>query len=96
MMKRSRRTKALSSADLRLVARIARPRKVLHPLQQVIHLDVGVAVVAVLDLRALAEQGIGLVEEQDRAAALGRVKMLRRFFSVSPMYLLTTPARSMR
>ena len=45
--------------------------EILHALQQVIHFDIGVAVVAVLDLRALAEQGIGLVEEQDRAAALG-------------------------
>ena len=47
---------------------------VLHALQQVVDLDVGVAVVAVLDLGALAEQRVGLVEEEDRAAPLGRVE----------------------
>ena len=57
-----------------LVARIARPPIGLHPLQQVIDLDVGIAVVAVLDLAALAEQRVRLVEEQDRAAVLGRVE----------------------
>ena len=36
----------------------------LHPLQQVGALDVGVAVVRVPDLRALAEDRVGLVEEQ--------------------------------
>ena len=46
----------------------------LHPLQQVADLDVGVAVVAVLDLAPLAEEGVGLVEEEDRAAVLGRVE----------------------
>src|SRR5687768_8618056 len=39
-----------------------------HRLQQVVHLNVGVAVVAVLDLAALAEQRVGLVEEHDRSA----------------------------
>ena len=47
------------------------PAKILHPLQQIVDLDIGVAVVAVLDLGALAEQRVGLVEEQDDAAALG-------------------------
>ena len=37
----------------------------LHPLEQVADLDVGVAVVAVLELGALAEEGVGLVEEED-------------------------------
>ena len=46
----------------------------LHALQQIADLDVGVAVVAVLDLAALAEQRIGLVEQQDRAAVLGGVE----------------------
>ena len=46
----------------------------LHALQQVVDLDIGVAVVAVLHLAALAEQRVGLVEEQDRAAVLGRVE----------------------
>ena len=46
----------------------------LHPLQQVADLDVGVAVVAVLHLAALAEERVGLVEEQDRAAVLGGIE----------------------
>ena len=46
----------------------------LHALEQVADLDVRVAVVAVLDLAALAEQRVGLVEEQDRPAGLGRVE----------------------
>ena len=67
-----------------------------HALEQVIDLDVGIPVVAVLHLGSLAEEGVGLVEEEDRAAGLGRVEEPARFFSVSPMYLLTTAARSMR
>jgi hypothetical protein len=39
-----------------------------HLLQQVADLDVGVAVVGVAYLRALAEQGVGLIEEQDGVA----------------------------
>src|SRR4051794_13192740 len=46
----------------------------LHALQEVADLDVGIAVVAVLDLGALAEERVRLVEEQDRAAALRRVE----------------------
>ena len=46
----------------------------LDPLQQVGDLDVGVAVVAVLDLAALAEERVGLVEQQHRAAGLGGVE----------------------
>ena len=42
----------------------------LHALQQVADLDVGVAVVGVLDLGALAEERVGLVEEEDGVAAL--------------------------
>ncbi len=54
--KRMRRRKAGSSACFMLVVRIARPAIGLHPLQQIADLDIGVAVVAVLDLAALAEQ----------------------------------------
>ena len=43
----------------------------LHALQQVGDLDVGVAVVGVRDLGALAEQRVGLVEEEDRVGAVG-------------------------
>ena len=68
----------------------------LHALQQVADLDVGEAVVRVLDLGALAEQRVRLVEEQDASLASAASKIRARFFSVSPMYLLTTCERSMR
>ena len=45
-----------------------------HPLQQIADLDVGVTVVAVLDLAAFAEQRVGLVEEQDGAAVFRGVE----------------------
>ncbi|MNS89760.1 hypothetical protein D3C72_1237810 [compost metagenome] len=44
--------------------------KVLHALEQIGHFLVGMAVVAALRGRALAEQRVGLVEKQDPAAAL--------------------------
>ena len=59
---------------MRLVARIARPFEALHALEQVADLEVGVAVVRVPDLGALAEQRVGLVEEQDHVARLGSVE----------------------
>ena len=43
----------------------------LHALQQVGDLEVRVAVVGVLDVRALAEQRVRLVEEEDRVGAVG-------------------------
>src|SRR5262249_56934062 len=46
----------------------------LHPLQQVADFDIGVAVVAVLDVAALAEQRVGLVEQEDGAAVLGGIE----------------------
>ena len=46
----------------------------LHPLEQVAHLEVGVPVVAVPHRGALAEQRVSLVEQQHRAAVLGRVE----------------------
>ena len=67
----------------KLVARIDRARVGLHPLQQVGDLDVRVAVLGVLHLRALAEQRVGLVEEQDRVGALGRGEDPRRGSSPS-------------
>src|SRR5262249_11933409 len=45
-----------------------------HTLQQIAHLHVGVAVVAVLDLAALAEQRVRLVEQQDRTGCLGSLE----------------------
>src|SRR3712207_8725891 len=52
------------------------PRSTLFPYttlfrSQVAHLDVGVPVVRVGDLRPLTEQGVGLVEEQHRAGPRG-------------------------
>ena len=72
--KRRRRRKAWSSALLHVGRQDRQAAVRLHALQQVADLDVGVAVVAVLDLAALAEQRVGLVEEQDRAALLRRVE----------------------
>src|SRR5206468_5853939 len=51
-------------------------------LEEVVHLEVGVAVVRVLDLGALTEERVRLVEEQDGAAPLrlverGREVLLR-------------------
>ena len=66
-----RRMKASSMFSRRLVARMATPSILLHPLQQVADLDVGVAVVGVLHFRAFAEEGIGLVEEENGVAGLG-------------------------
>ncbi len=50
------------------------PVVLLHLLQQIRDLDVRVAIVRILDLRALAEQRVGLVEQQDRAGALRRAE----------------------
>src|SRR5262249_17817199 len=46
----------------------------LHALQEVVDLDVGVAIVAVLHLAALPEERVGLVEEEDGATVLCRVE----------------------
>ena len=70
-MKRRRRTKAGSRFWRKFVVRIARPDEGLHPLEQEGDLDVGVAIVRVLDLAALAEERVGLVEAQDGPGPLG-------------------------
>src|SRR3954469_17621941 len=49
-------------------------RELLHALEQVGDLDVGVAVVRVADGASLAEQRVGLVEEKHGAGALGVVE----------------------
>ena len=46
----------------------------LHLLQQVADFDVGVAVVGIFHLRALAEQRVGFVEKENRIAVLGLVE----------------------
>ena len=43
----------------------------LHPLQQISHLDVGVAVMRIADLTSLTEQGVGFVEEDHTVNPLG-------------------------
>ena len=45
-------------------------------LQQVADFDVGVAIVRVLHVGALAEQRVGFVEEQDRARRFGILEHL--------------------
>ena len=67
----SRRRNASSRLARRFVVRIASAVEPLHPLQQVGDLDVGVAIVGVLDLGALAEDRVGLVEEQHAVDAVG-------------------------
>jgi len=71
-------------------------RQGLDPLQEVVDLDVGVPVVRVPDLGGLPEKGVGLVEKHHHVGALGVIEELSQRFSVSPMYLLTTWARSTR
>ena len=94
-MKRSRRRNASSRSSLRVGGQDRDALEALHALQQVVDLEVGVAVVRVLHLGALAEERVGLVEEQDqRRRPRHASKTRRRFFSVSPMYLLTTCERS--
>ena len=46
------------------------PVELLHALEQVVHLDVGESVVGVADLRAPAEQRVGLVKEQENRCPL--------------------------
>src|SRR5262249_6481602 len=46
----------------------------LHPLEKIAYLDVGIAIVTVADLSALAEDGIGFIEQQHYAAPLGRIE----------------------
>ena len=53
------------------------PSNVLDPLEQVVDLEVRVAIVSDSDLGALAEQRVGLVEQQHAVAALGVVEDLR-------------------
>jgi hypothetical protein len=47
---------------------------ILHVLEEIVDLDVGVAVVTVLDLGALCEQGVFLIEEQNRRSSLGGIE----------------------
>ena len=62
--------------DVRLVVRgqEADAGEGLEPLEQVVGLEVRVAIVARLHVGALAEQRVRLVEQQDRVAGLGRVE----------------------
>ena len=73
-MKRMRRRNARIERALQVGRQDRQAAIGLHPLQQIADLDIGVAVVAVLHLAALAEQRVGLVEQQDRAAVFRRVE----------------------
>ena len=46
----------------------------LHALEQITDLDIGVTVVAVFDLAALAEEGVGLVKKENGSAIFGGVE----------------------
>jgi hypothetical protein len=65
-----------------------------HALEQVTHLDIGLAVLGIRDLRTLAEQGVGLVEKEDGVGTFGPVEDGLEFLSVSLMYSLTMVASS--
>ena len=71
MMQSSRRVKASSMFARRLVDEDRQAVEGLHALQQVGALDVGVAVVGVAHLAALAEHRVGLVEQQHAVDARG-------------------------
>jgi len=61
--------------------------KTLDALQQIIDLEVCVAVDAALDLRPLAEERVGLVEEQHHLALFGGAKDGRQvFFGLSDVF----------
>ena len=94
MIASSRRVKRLVDVGAQVGREDGEPVEGLQALQQVGALDVGVAVVGVAHLAALAEDGVGLVEEQHGVDAAGLAKIRSRFFSVSPTYLSTTVARS--
>ena len=95
MEKRMRHEKA-SSTRLQVSRQDRQALIGLQALEQVVHLDVGVPVVAVPHLATFAKKGIGFIEEEDRPTVFRCVEELAQIFSVSPMYLLTTAERSMR
>ena len=86
-MKRSRRMKAVIERALHIGGEDGEAPIGLHALQQIVDLDVGVAVVAILDFAALAEQGIGLVEEEDAAAVLGGIEEAAQVLLRSRRYI---------
>jgi hypothetical protein len=62
----------------------------LHLLEEIGNPHVRIAVLRVLNFGALAEECIRPGEEEDRIAAWASLTIQLRFFSVSPIYLLTT------
>ena len=65
-------------------------------LQQKVDLDVREAIMQIFHISALCKQRIGLVKQQHCAIGPGLGEDALEFFSVSPMNLLITAARSMR
>ena len=84
----------MRSAALVVTSRM--PVEALDPLEQEVGLEIGVAVVGAADIGAARHQRVALVEQQDDVELLGGGEGAVEVFSVSPMYLLTTAARSMR
>ena len=66
----------------------------LDPLEQIADLDIRVSVMTVTNLGPSPEHCIRFVEEQDRARSLRRIEEPLEVLLVSPMYLLTSAARS--
>ena len=50
------------------------PVEILHPLQEIAELLVGVAIMRVLDVGALTEERVGFVEKENPVAVAGQVK----------------------
>ena len=94
MIKRSRRRNALSSAERRFGEQGDAVR--FHPLKQVAHFDVGVAVVAVFDFWTACQTVRPLHQNRSTARPLPlHSKTGAQVLSVSPMYLLTICDKSM-
>ena len=83
------RLRTISSAPVKMRATVTcpphfgdvhQPAIVCDPLQEIAHFDIGVAVVAVLDLAAFPEQCIRLIEEEDDAALFFGVEQGRQIF----------------
>jgi hypothetical protein len=68
----------------------------LHALEQIADLDVGVPWWLRFTSLRLPNKRVDLVEQQNRPPGSAASNTRRRFFSVSPMYLLMTWLRSMR
>ena len=92
MCEASRRRSAGSMLVSRFVVRIDDAAEALDALEQVVDLEVRVAIDRRLHLGALREQRVGLVEQQQRVAGLGRLEDLARAASRSRRPTSTRPS----